>query len=77
MNRPYAIFICKSVTIIKEQNVRYKLTLAARYDLKRICDLLEKHTELMELLNEDSKKSPAGGAAMSYEVKIELKERWT
>ncbi len=30
----------------------------------------------MEILNEDSKKSPSGGAFMHYEVEIKPKEVW-
>lgn len=54
----------------------YSLSLANQADLKRICALLTKYTEIMEILNADSKHSLAGGAHVSYEVKIELKEKW-
>ena len=56
--------------------VKHRLTLADRGDLKRICTLLTKYAEIMELLNADSKRSVKGGAALSYEVEIVLRENW-
>ena len=56
--------------------MKYTLTLSDRRDLKRICEILTKHTEIMECLNEDSEKSIDGGAAMVYKVEITLKEDW-
>jgi len=56
--------------------MEFALTLADRNDLRRICELLTKQTEIMELLNDDSQHSAGGGAAMSYKVKIKLKENW-
>lgn len=56
---------------------RYTLSLADSRDIKRICGLLAHHAQIMRILNEDSKRSLAGGAAMTYEVKIELEEKWS
>lgn len=55
---------------------RYALLFFNRNDLKRICELLTKHAEIMKILNEDSRKSPEGGAQIHYEVRIELEEKW-
>lgn len=57
--------------------MKYRLTLADKAGLRRICDLLKRHAEIMEILNADSKRSSEGGAAMHYEVAIELKSKWS
>jgi len=57
--------------------MKHSLTLADRKDLRRIKDLLESYTRIMEILNEDSKRSPSGGAVMRYEVEVKLKEVWS
>lgn len=57
--------------------MKYTLSLSDRKGLKRVCELLTKYVEIMEILNEDSKRSPKGGAYMSYEVEIKLKEGWS
>jgi hypothetical protein len=55
---------------------KYALSLYDKHGLKRICELLSKYAEIMEILNEDSKKSSEGGASMGYEIKIEIEEKW-
>ncbi|KKT42418.1 MAG: hypothetical protein UW28_C0002G0011 [Parcubacteria group bacterium GW2011_GWA2_44_13] len=57
--------------------MKYTLTLSDRRDLKRIYEILTKHTEIMECLNKDSGKSADGGATMIYKVEITLEEDWT
>lgn len=55
----------------------YALSLADKKDLRRIYELLAHHAAIIKILNDDSRRSPRGGAAMTYEVRIELKERWS
>jgi len=57
--------------------MKHSLTLADKKDLKRIQDLLTNYARIMKILNEDSKESPGGGAALYYEVEIKFKEVWS
>ena len=56
--------------------MKYTLSLIDREDSKRINKIINHHVGIMEAMNEDSKESSKGGAAMSYEVEIEFKDRW-
>lgn len=60
----------------KEHVSEHALTLLNKRDLKRICEILTHYSEIMNLLNDDSKNSPNGGACMHYEVTLTLKEVW-
>jgi len=57
--------------------IEYKLDLMDGDDLCRIKKLLDNHYDIMRLVNEDSEKSPKGGAMMYYEISIKLKEVWS
>ena len=56
---------------------QYTLSLDDGRSLRRMQSLLAHHAEIMKIINSDSRHSSEGGAAMPYEVKIELKEKWT
>jgi len=55
----------------------YNLELHATKDGKRIEQIVSKHLQIMDILNDDSKEAIKGGAAMYYEIKIKLEEKWS
>ena len=60
----------------KTNKNRYILDLLDGNDLKRIKSLIDKHYEILRILEKDSKESPEGGALPGYIVKISFEEHW-
>ena len=46
-------------------------------DLRRINKYIESLIEIMKLKNEDSDRSPDGGAVCHYKIEIKVEEKWT
>jgi len=50
--------------------------LMSKADLSRIQDYFEFLYEIMQIKNQDSGKSPKGGAGCYYQITVKVKEIW-